>query len=153
MGGAELVAEIPLLRRHRGLRKTCWRRLRQCPVSVGCSAHTCVNGRGARSERGNPNADHQQQCGGDCAGTSPAGGERNTIGQALRTMAHQCPPRRSSHGSTIVRIVNGVNARVGGTRKEDTAEAIANRKSQPKRIFMVGTYVKLIKMIGHKKLW
>ena len=57
------------------------------------------------------------------------GGERNTIGQASRTMAHRCLPRRLSRGSTIVRIVNGVNARGGGTGEEDTAEAIANRKS------------------------
>ena len=32
------------------------------------------------------------------------------------------------------------------------AEAIANKQSEGKQIFMVGTYVKQIKMKGHKKL-
>ena len=128
-GGAEPVAETPLSRRRCGLHETCWHRSRQCLGSVGCSTCTCTNGGGARSERGNPDADHQQQRGGDRAGTFPAGGECDMIGQASRTMAHRCPPRRSSRGSTIVRILNGVNARSGGMGEEDMVEAIPNRKS------------------------
>ena len=119
---------------------------------MGCSAHTCANSGVARSERGNPDADHQQRRGGNHAGTLPAGGKRDTISQASWTMANWCPPRRSSRGSTIVRIINGVNVCGGATGEEDTAEVIVNRKSWRKQIFMVWTYMKLIKMIGHKKL-
>ena len=49
---------------------------------------------GARLEWGNHNATHQRGRGGDCAGPLPAGGERTTIGRALRTLEHWCPPRR-----------------------------------------------------------
>ena len=57
--------------------------------------------------------------------------------------------------STIVRPVNGArfnSARGWGMGEEETAEAIANKQSEGKQIFMVGTYVKQIKMKGHKKL-